>query len=65
LGAKKTNNEKKRLPKKAHFALAQKMEKGIVIGEVHHTSQKACAEYIRTLLRSIGVTERITLRLES
>ena len=35
------------------------MEKGIVIGDVQHTSQKACAEHVRTLIRSIGVTERM------
>jgi hypothetical protein len=34
-------------------------KKGIVIGDVYHTSQKACAEYVRTLLCSIGVTERM------
>ena len=56
LGAKKQLRKKIR---KAHFALGQKMETGIVIGDVHHTSQKACAEHVRTLLRSIGVTERM------
>ena len=32
---------------------------GIDLGDVHHTSQKACADHVRALLRSIGVTERM------
>jgi hypothetical protein len=51
---------KKKVPEKKRKRAKKKMEKtGIVIGDVHHTSQKACAEHVRTLLRSIGVTERM------
>jgi hypothetical protein len=32
---------------------------GFVVGDVYHASQRECAEHVRSLLRGIGVTERM------